>query len=290
MKAARTGGVPEPSGTEPARTRGTRNNASSLRRALALVEFLAQGHERPVGLQELSAAAGAHKSTVLRLVAPLIEAGLLQRTGPADYALGPTTIRWGQAYLAGLDLRATARPVLLGLSQETKETIHLVVYDPPEVIYVEKIDSPRAVRMHSRVGDRQPIYCTAVGKAFLAQLPSEAVTAALTGPMTPRTPHTIIDEAALRKEIAHVTKRGFAIDDQENELEIRCVGAVVLNHVGAPAAGVSVSAPASRMPMARATNLGPVVTAAAAKISALLGNPGTASAGRGHKLGDAAKR
>lgn len=239
-----------------------------------MLDFLAnQQRGMPVGLTEVAEAIGAHKSTVLRLLAPLVESGLVQKTGRSDYALGPTTIRWGQAYLGGLDLRSAARPVLLRLASLTQETIHLVVYDPPDVVYVEKIDSPRAVRMHSRVGDRQPIYCTAVGKAYLARLPSGSLTQSVGASLLGRTPHTITDLAALEREVGQVAARGFAIDDQENELEIRCVGAAILDDKGDPVAGVSVSAPASRLTLSKAKELGQLVTHAATVLSAILGNP-----------------
>lgn len=226
-----------------------------------------------MALGELSVCLGVHKSTALRLLSPLVDAGLVQRVGPSDYALGPTTIRWGQAYLGGLDLRTTAHPILMQLSEATQETIHLVVYDPPVVVYIEKIDSPQTVRMHSRVGDRQPIYCTAVGKAYLARLPLDSLGEVISPPLQARTPHTITEWRAFQDEIRQVAERGFAIDDQENELEIRCVGAAILDNKGDPAAGVSVSAPASRLTMPQAFELGDLVTRAASTLSALLGNP-----------------
>lgn len=251
-----------------------RNNATSLRRALAILEILAEDPRRPVrSLGELAGPQGLHKSTTLRLLAPLIDVGVVQRAADGSgYSLGPTTIRLGQAYLDGVDLRAAAQPALSELARTTGETVHLVVYNPPEVVYVEKIDSLRAVRMHSRVGDRQPVYSTAVGKAYLSRLSDDEVSRAVGLDLRRRTANTITDLALLLAELKHVAAQGFAIDNEENELEIRCVGAVVIDHSGAVAAGLSVSAPASRLSLAHARNLGTTVVAAAVDISAALGN------------------
>lgn len=261
MQRGAIGGKPAP-----------RNSEASLRRAIGLVDILArETNDSPVGLGTLSKSLGVHKSTVLRLLSPLVDAGLVQRIG-AEYALGPTTIRWGQAYVGRLNLRATAAPTLAKLADATEETVHLVAYDPPEIIYIEKIDSPRVVRMHSRIGDRQPIHCTAVGKAFLATFPSDALPGLVRQPLAKRTARTITDLTSLGKELDKVRRRGFAVDDQENEPEIRCVAAVVLDHNGTPTAGISVSAPASRLTISKATNLGRLLTRTANELSALLGN------------------
>lgn len=251
-----------------------RNNATSLRRALTILEVLADGGVgRPLSLGELAGAIGLHKSTTLRLLAPLLGASLVQRSADGSgYSLGPATIRLGQAYLDGVDLRSAAQPALAELAQATGETVHLVVYDLPSVVYVEKIDSSRAVRMHSRVGDRQPVYCTAVGKAYLSQLSEDQVAAAVGPDLRRRTPNTITDLSALTEELERIAAQGFAIDNEENEMEIRCVGAVARDHTGAASAGVSVSAPASRLSLAQARKLGPTVMAAASDISAALGN------------------
>lgn len=256
------------SGSKPA----PRNSEASLRRAIGLVDILArETNDSPVGLGALSKSLGVHKSTVLRLLSPLVDAGLVQRIG-TEYGLGPTTIRWGQAYVGRLNLRAMAAPTLAKLADATDETVHLVTYDPPEIVYIEKIDSPRVVRMHSRIGDRQPIHCTAVGKAFLATFPSDSVPDLVRQPLTKRTARTITDLSSLGKDLDKVRRRGFAVDDQENEPDIRCVAAVVLDHNGTPAAGISVSAPASRLTISKATNLGHLLTRTANELSALLGN------------------
>ncbi|MGP3963711.1 IclR family transcriptional regulator [Nonomuraea sp. 3N208] len=246
-----------------------RNQSASLRRALAVLDHV---RERPgLSLTQLAEAAGLPKSTVLRLTVPLIEARLLERdrrTGA--YRLGHGTLRLGQAYLATLDLRAVAAEESHRLMSEVRETVHLVVYDPPHVVYIDKVENDANVRMASRIGSRGAAHCTAVGKAILAWQPEDAL-AELT--LEPRTKHTIIDHDRLRAELAHIRRRGYAVDDRENEPEVRCVAAPIFNHNDAVAAAISVSGLTSRITAARVRELGPLVAGTAARISRKLGSP-----------------
>src|SRR3954465_3287114 len=152
-----------------------RNRSGSLRRALGILEALVEpsAEGRMLSLSELAKASGLNKATLLRLSEPLQEAGLVGRDGQGDFGLGVGALRLGEAYLAGVDLRGAARPILEELVAESGETAHLVVFDEPYVVYVDKVDSPSTVRMHSRVGGRMPLYCTAAGKAMLAWLPED---------------------------------------------------------------------------------------------------------------------
>lgn len=244
-----------------------RNQSASLRRALAVLDHV---REQPgLSLTQLSEAAGLSKSTVLRLTVPLVEAKLLERdrrTGA--YRLGHGTLRLGQSYLATLDLRTVAAEESHRLMSEVRETVHLVVYDPPHVVYIDKVENEANVRMASRIGSRGPAHCTAVGKAILAWLPEEAVAELV---LEPRTKHTITDAERLRAELAHIRRRGYAVDDRENEPEVRCVAAPIFNHNDAVSAAISVSGLTSRITAARVRELGPLVAGAAARISRKLG-------------------
>ncbi|MEU6711735.1 IclR family transcriptional regulator [Nonomuraea sp. NPDC046802] len=246
-----------------------RNQSASLRRALTVLDHVRE--RSGLSLTQLAEAAELPKSTVLRLTAPLIEARLLERdrrTGA--YRLGHGTIRLGQAYLATLDLRAVAAEESYRLMSEVRETVHLVVYDPPHVVYIDKVENEANVRMASRIGSRGPAHSTAVGKAILAWQPAEAVAELV---LDPRTKHTIIDHERLRAELAAVRRRGYAVDDRENEPEVRCVGAPIFNHNDAVTAAISVSGLTSRITAARVRELGPLVAEAASRISRKLGSP-----------------
>lgn len=256
-----------------------RNNSSSLRRALAVLDHV---RERPgLTLTQLAELTGLSKSTVLRLAAPMLEDRLLERDRRSGaFRLGSGSLRLGQAYLAALDLRTVAAEESHRLMTQARETVHLVVYEPPHVVYVDKVENQATVRMASRIGSRGPVHSTAVGKAILAWQPEAGVEEAIQGGLAAVTRHTITDPVRLRAELARVRRRGFAVDDRENEPEVRCVAAPIFNHQEVVASAISVSGLASRLTPARVRELGPVVAAAAGRISGRLGStrsPGPAA-------------
>jgi DNA-binding IclR family transcriptional regulator len=254
-------------------TAAARNQSASLRRALALLGYL---RDRAGGggasLGELATELDLSKSTVLRLAAPLIEENLLARDPETGgFRLGHGALRLGQAYLSRLDLRRVAAPECQALARTAGQTAHLVVYEAPFVVYLDKVENETTVRMASRIGSRAPAHCTGVGKAILAWLPAAAVAELVAGGLPAVTANTITDPDRLRAELARIRDRGYAIDDRENEPEVRCVAAPIFDHTGAVAAALSVSGLASRMTVARVRELGPVVAATAGRISRELG-------------------
>jgi DNA-binding IclR family transcriptional regulator len=251
---------------------GARNNSASLRRALTILLHLGErSGTRGSTLAELTTDLSMNKSTVLRLMAPLLEVQLIEQDSRGRYRLGSRTAQLGHAYLDRLDLRETAHDVLERLTSETGETSHLVIPDLPEVVYVDKSESPQAVRMHSPIGSRQPAHCTGVGKALLAHAGDDAVEATVAHGLPGRTPRTLTTAEALRADLELVRSRGYAVDDLENEADIRCVAAPVFDHSGAAVCAVSVSGPAARVTAERIPLLGPLVSAAATEISLRLG-------------------
>ncbi|WP_231618734.1 IclR family transcriptional regulator [Nonomuraea sp. SBT364] len=248
-----------------------RNQSASLRRALVVLEHVRD--HNGLTLTQLAEAVGLPKSTVLRLAAPLVDACLLERDRKTGaFRLGHGSLRLGQAYLSTLDLRSVAAEESHRLMSEVRETVHLVVYDPPHVVYIDKVENQANVRMASRIGSRGPLHSTAVGKAILAWQPDETVEELIAAGLPGATPHTITDPARLRAELASVRRRGYSVDDRENEPEVRCVGAPIFNHHDAVTAAISVSGLTSRITAARVRELGPLVAGAAARISRKLGS------------------
>jgi DNA-binding IclR family transcriptional regulator len=179
----------------------------------------------------------------------------------------------GQSFLNRLDLPEIARASMSTLSQTSNETVHLAILDGTDMLYVGKVNSPQSVRMHSSIGTRNAIYCTAVGKAVLAFLPLEerdALVDQIT--LVARTPNTITDKAALTKHLELVRAQGFAVDDIENEPGIRCAGAPIFDHTGRPIAAISVSGPAYRLSNAQLAELVEAVVTASRAISGELGH------------------
>jgi DNA-binding IclR family transcriptional regulator len=236
--------------------------------------FLAEDQGHPLGatLTELATGLDLNKSTILRLVAPLREVRLVEQEPESGrYRLGPQNALLGQLYLERLDVRRIASPLLHQLSVDAGETVHLVTFDPPEVVYIDKVESPQPVRMHSRIGSRQPAYCTATGKAFLAHATDEVLDKVIAAGMPPRTPDTITSGERLRAELALIRERGYAIDDVENEQDIRCVAAPVYDHSGTVTTAVSVSGTATRVTRDRVPEIGGLLTATTRAITESLG-------------------
>lgn len=262
--------------TEPADGASpARNNSLSVRRALGILTYIAGVESQPEGLTlgDLAEGLGLNKSTVLRLVKPLRDAHLLERAEPSGrYRLGPETAYLGQIYLERLDLRSAAHDVMARLMEASCETVHLVIFDPPEVVYVAKVEAPQPIRMHSRIGSRQPAFCTAVGKAFLAHASEEVVRSVLETGMPPRTVSTITTEERLLEELDATRSRGYAVDDVENEPDIRCVGAPIFDYSETVIAAASISGPITRVTPERVPELGMLVMNATTEISQRLGS------------------
>ncbi|MEU6409758.1 IclR family transcriptional regulator [Microbispora sp. NPDC046933] len=251
----------------------TRNNSSSLRRAIHVLNEIAAWQSdggQDCALPELSKRLSMSKSTVHRLLAPLIDAGLVEQS-PYGYRLGQHTAYLGGIYLDRLDLRSVAREHLESLVASTGETAHLVLHSGTEMTYIDKVESPAALRMHSRVGVRMPLYCTGAGKALLAYLPA-VVDEVIARGLPSRTPTTIVDGEELRRDLARTRERGYSVDEVENEPGIRCVGAVVFGRDGRPAAAISLSGPENRLTRELVPRLGPMVAAEADRISKRLGS------------------
>lgn len=252
-----------------------RNQSASLRRALAVLEHVRDhaGAGQGLSLTRLAEATGLSKSTVLRLTVPLIEARLIDRDRKTGaYRLGHGSLHLGQAYLSTLDLRTVAAEESHRLMTEVRETVHLVVYDPPEVVYIDKVENEATVRMASRIGSRAPVYRTAVGKAILAWQQDEDVERVVAAGMPRMTRHTIVDAERLRTELGRIRQRGYAVDDRENEPEVRCVAAPIFNHADTATSAISVSGLTSRITAARVRDLGPLVAETALRISRKLGS------------------
>jgi DNA-binding IclR family transcriptional regulator len=243
----------------------------SVQRAIRLLKAFDNGPAE-LGVSELSRRVALHKSTVSRLLATLEREGLLERVPETDkYRLGFMLVRLaGQVSHFG-DVRAAARPVLVELTESSRETVHLAVLDGDEVINVEQISGPHLVRDTNWVGRRTPLNCVANGKALLAFRAASDIDRVLAGRLTRFTDRTITDPKRLRVELAKVRERGYAQAIGEIEEGLNAVAAPVRDTAGAVVAAVSISGPAYRVTADRIAELGTLTISAAAKISARLG-------------------
>jgi DNA-binding IclR family transcriptional regulator len=206
-------------------------------------------------LADIAERAELPKSTVHRILRRLVERGYARAQGDGVYVLGPRVLTMAGAMLGRLDVTALAGPVLRALHADVGHTVHFAMLSDDEAVYLEKLVDPGLpYQFASRVGGRIPLHCTAIGKALLAEM---------------ETPPEMDGE--LRAELERVRERGFAIDDEENERNIRCVGAAVRDHTGAATHAISVTALTVELSLDDAVALGPRVVAAADAVSEALG-------------------
>jgi IclR family acetate operon transcriptional repressor len=243
-------------GAESAAPTGRRSGVQALDRAFELLEAMADAGGI-VTLSQLSASTGLPMPTIHRLVQSLVAGGYVRREETSHrYALGPRLIRLGE--VAGLTLGAQATPFLRQLAREIGETANLAILEGDSVVYVAQAPSPHAMRMFTEVGRHVLPHCTGVGKALLAELPVDQVVELVGRTGLPRqTEHTLTSVPALLAELDRVRQQGYAVDDGEQEVGVRCV-AVAL--VGAPAMlALSVSGPSGRLTLDRVQQIAPVL-------------------------------
>jgi len=256
--------------------------SQTLDRALSVLLEVGENGARGLGLAECSQLLGYSKPTTHRILRTLTRRGFLRVDDETGlYTLGVANLRLGMAFLDQLDLRREALPVLTQLCERTRETVHLGVLSGAAVVYIDKVESPQAVRMFSRVGHTMPAYSTGIGKAILAYLPTEELRAILPARLPPRTPSTITSRARLEEHLAEVRGHGYSTDDVENEDGIRCVGAPVFDHTGAVCAGISIAGPATRITPERFPELGELVKETALAVSRRVGYAPPPGAGVG---------
>lgn len=248
--------------------------STTVVKALSIIEILASSFEAGISLIELSASLNMPKSTIHRYLATLLELRLAERCGVDRYRLGTKVIELAGSYLASSDLRKESETILNEIAEKTGETVHLAVPSGAEVVYIAKVESRYTLRMFSYIGARLPMYSTALGKSILAFSGAERIQAVLLELPKPRTPNTITSAQALMEELNVVRLRGFAIDNEENEAGICCVGAPILDYTGRAIAAMSISGPCDRLDREHCVQLGPLLREAAQKISKRKGYAG----------------
>jgi len=220
---------------------------SSVANALRLMKVFSD-EEPEIGISALAQRLGLAKSTVHRLAATLMDAGMLEQNAESGkYRLGLAVFELGALVRRKMDISSEARPFLRTLRDQTGETIHLAVLDHASVLYINKMESLQAIRMSSNVGARAPVHCTGDGKALLAFQAEEIVDRIIKSGLPARTPNTITDPKALRRDLETIRARGYAIDDEESEIGMRCVAAPIRAHSGAVIASLSIAGPTHRV-------------------------------------------
>jgi len=235
----------------PDRDSKPNNLVQTIERASSILDILGQS-PNGISIRELSSKIKLPKGTIHRLLSSLSYFGYVRQDPKTrNYLLGFKLVELGNLLLNQLDLRKEAEPFLKDLAERTKETVHMVLLDRNEVVYIDKVETDQhtsGLRMASRVGLRNPAHSSAVGKVLLAHFSEEELNNFTKEKgLLKRTENTITDPGRLREHLSIVRAQGYAIDDEENEKGIRCVAAPIYNEVGKPVAAMSISGPAFRI-------------------------------------------
>jgi IclR family transcriptional regulator, KDG regulon repressor len=223
------------------------SGTAAFSKFMAVLQLIADAAE-PQTIPQLAAACGYPRPTVYRIVGALIAEGLVVETARGNtFSLGPRLLTLASRSWERSDLRVAAADALQTLRDATQETVHLAVKSGPDMVYIEKLESPHAVRMASRIGTRVTLYSSSVGKAYLSTLGRAERSVLLQNVTLERfTPNTIVERDALDAELDATAERGYAEDREENEAQIFCYGSAILDANGRALACVSISIPLFR--------------------------------------------
>jgi DNA-binding IclR family transcriptional regulator len=248
-----------------------KNVSSSIQvldRAMSLVSLLAR-MPGPVTLSRLATDAGLHTASAHRILGSLIAHGLVEKTGAGEYDLGVRWLEMGNRLRARLNIRQVAMPHMQALATATGETVNLIVRRGDEVVYVERISGGQTmIQIVQVVGAHAPLHVTAVGKIFLADDNASGVLGYVQRTGLPAfTSNTLDTAAALTAELDIIRRAGLALDREEAELGVACIGAPIYDADGKLVAGLSISAPTDR----HKPSWPAMLKEAAARIGAALG-------------------
>lgn len=249
-----------------------RYRIQAIERAVAILNAFSVD-DPELGVTELAERVGLHKSTVHRFMVNLDAAGLVERNPRTGrYRLGLHIFELGGLVMQQMNLWDEALPFLESLVRDTGETGHLAVLDGGEAIYIERVEARRALRVPSAIGRGYPAHATNLGKVLLADLPRERVAEIVSERgLAAYTPNTITDLGALEAELESIRERGYAIDDEEYDEGLRCIGAGVRDHSGHVVSALGIGGPVTRITPERVDELAGLVMAAASGLSRRLG-------------------
>lgn len=247
-------------------------SVQSLDRAFDILELLC-GSKNGLSITEISAKTGLHKSTIHRLLGSM--AGryyVKQDSNTSIYYAGTKLCELGNLVLDHLDIARLAKPELEKLCELVGETVHLVMREGHEMVYIQKVENEKnAMRMFSRIGMRRPMYCTGVGKMLLSACGDEEIKKVWDeSEIISFTENTIIEYEEFKRALSVIREAGYSVDDEENEVGVRCIAVPVPDNINTNKYAISISAPTTRMGEERIKQWVPLLKQAAQNISLLL--------------------
>lgn len=250
----------------------------AVERALLIFEELSH-HSRGVMLSELVRRLGLPRSSVHCHLLTLERLGYLHRDEESGrYMFGLRFFSLANHAVAGLGLRRISGPHLYALMRKTGMTVHMGVLDRYEAVLIEAIDSPFSSRIGTWVGRRMPVHCTAIGKALVASWTDEQIEQLIGHGLTRYNENTIACASALKAHLARTRQLGYSVDDEEEAIGLRCIGAPVRDGTGRIVAAISVAGRSEQIGVERFASIAEEVKAAAAVISQHLWQPDMAVA------------
>ncbi len=234
----------------------------SLARGLKIMAMMADA-ENGLGVTELADQLGVNKGTASRMVQTLSNYGFVEKASDGRrYQLGPMLVKLSRSVISRMPLRETAKPYLRKLVESTGECAHLAIHARGQALYIDQVESPATLRVNADVGHMAPLHCTALGKALLAfgdyPLPTD---------LSRRTRNTITQPADLEKALTGIRQQGYAVDDEEYDLGVRCIAVPVFDYREKVVGAVGISGPAARVSLTRLENLARQVVHIARQLS-----------------------
>ncbi|RMF77344.1 MAG: IclR family transcriptional regulator [Chloroflexi bacterium] len=246
------------------------NISQTVVKALNILECLAAA-EKGLTAPQVAKEVGMSRPTVYRLLTTLEYKGYVSEIGH-EYRLGTKVLNLAGVLLESMNLPRLAEAYLRQVSEISGETAYVSILDGTAILYVSKVESTQSVRSNCALGTRNPLHCTSMGRAILANLPEDERREILDNiTFTRFTENTITDRAQLEEELDVIRRRGYAIDNMEIEDGVRCVGAPIFDHTGRAFAAMSLSGPAFRLSIDRLHELSGLVINASQTISRKLG-------------------
>ncbi len=230
----------------PLETQESTGSIQVIKRLARLLDAIAL-HNNDASLKILSAETGLHPSTAFRILASLSEQGFVERTDKGNYQLGAKLMQLGSRVSSSVDIRKIALPVMEKLRDTLGETINLTIREDDEVVYIERSVAKRMMKVEQVIGSRAPLHVTAVGKLMLGEEGEAACRSyAKRSKLPAYTVNTFSKATPLLQECMTSIQRGYALDNEEAELKVGCIGTLVRDASGQVVAGLSVSAPIER--------------------------------------------
>lgn len=244
----------------------------SITRALSVLNLIAE-NAPGLSLTQISKALGLAPSTTHRLLTTLQEERYVQYDRDTSrWQIGMQAFVAGNGFLTSRDLATVARPYMRRLMEISGETVNLAISDQDNVIYLAQVESREMMRVFSKPGNRVPMHCSGVGKAMMMAMSDDDVTDIIETQGLPRlTEKTITDGAELRRKLTKCRQQGFALDDEEHAVGLRCVATLIFDEHAEPLAALSISGPTARISKDRLQDLGQTALAIAAEVTAALG-------------------